>query len=1186
MGHLSIALLKKELSSASKDETHFQYLVIKTDENKYQFLDYESSAINGQFDYSKFRAIILKYLDFSSEDIENGKIDFKNKRSFKISKRNPHATSYEYTLSDQQINHIEIKLKLSDTKWGNLIWMNEKQLLKVRKNWVSTQSFIFKKVDPFLTPKFSNKLRANLRNLVQSNEKRKLVIFAGSGVSLDSKVPLWSELINELKSDLDIIETDYLKVADIYLNSRGEKEYNEKVQQILNHGIAKYNPIHEKVIGLKPIHIVTTNFDDLFEQIIEEKGEIYSTVQKDSDLPYSKGDSLLIKMHGDLKQRNMVLRKSDYESYSENFPLIEGYIKGLFASKLVLFIGFSFTDPNLQQILSKVKNILKEDIQKPYILTFPSSDRNKKQEVLNKKMSEEYSLNVIEYEPIPMENYFNQVKTEEDERNIKLLSPKGKNVYTFLKVIEKFDVFSDSLNELNIEKQLTNSLLRFDELGAIPPIILESITPFKLKRQDSSQPKGNAEFNIYAPFEIKTANEDLLSFLEEKSNSENKIEFSFYEDSSIPENKQRLNKALKLLYTSNVIKISRKNDTSTISYSLVPVSKEKKCSCYKCLHDNFSFDTLLKKLNSTSNDMFCDNDSKSSLLIQAYGFFKVGQFLKAYQTLVELRSFSWKNKEYILFFLASYNLVLLRPYLWFWNDNNIDEDLSDYIKESIDNIKLDQLVYGLPVNDSIREALLIIKQERIFDSTRAYIEKEFLEIKKVYQKYRIGGYRQFGADYAFNVQSSFYKLWKFNQNNLLFTDALKKFIDLAHIYIEAMIASTCTSNEYEQRREHYSSFFVHVCLFYGSPKSINSLFDKYAVKTLSFEDSEQTTKDIIDSFNSFCNSGFKENKFHISEIQENDSYCNWLSVSRTFLESQRLIMSNFCIILQKVHLPPDTINEVVKLTLSYLEFNPIYSNSNTPRYFIGFIVSQIENISNDNVLRLLNYILSDNIHTGEIVEPVCDALINKKKVSKIVSEEFYTKLIRRSEARRKWNMSENYIVPFFALFTIPYRKKLSKHIFPKLIKNDLIEKAYDWGLWRPKKNPEVLDLYIENLLKKCKKFPDFDIKDNGLPDKINSFEVWNELHFVTHIVYRFDLFKKEYISTICKSIDSKMFKWVLKPNDFDYKHFNANWIFSFNNKVILTVLKHNQSLKNAINKELKLNFDKKLAKIYFEKLQP
>lgn len=81
----------------------------------------------------------------------------------------------------------------------------------------------------------------------------------------------------------------------------------------------------------------------------------YDVVAKDTDLPYTPNNKMIIKMHGDFKNRNIVFKEDDYLSYSNNFKLIENYIKSLFSTNVVLFVGYSLGDTNVQLIFQWIK---------------------------------------------------------------------------------------------------------------------------------------------------------------------------------------------------------------------------------------------------------------------------------------------------------------------------------------------------------------------------------------------------------------------------------------------------------------------------------------------------------------------------------------------------------------------------------------------------------------------------------------------------------------------------------------------------------------------------------------------------------------------------------------------------------------------------------------------------------------
>ncbi len=69
-----------------------------------------------------------------------------------------------------------------------------------------------------------------IKNLVEAMNDDELIIFVGAGVSANSGLPSWSELIKELKSELSLGDdvNDYLKIAQIYYNKCGKTKIYSK----------------------------------------------------------------------------------------------------------------------------------------------------------------------------------------------------------------------------------------------------------------------------------------------------------------------------------------------------------------------------------------------------------------------------------------------------------------------------------------------------------------------------------------------------------------------------------------------------------------------------------------------------------------------------------------------------------------------------------------------------------------------------------------------------------------------------------------------------------------------------------------------------------------------------------------------------------------------------------------------
>ena len=229
-----------------------------------------------------------------------------------------------------------------------------------------------------------NSYREAKRIIQEAKDADQLVLFIGAGVSINSGMPSWKDAVQHIGNLLGlgkIENSDFLKIPQYYYNSHGKQAYNTLMREIFKDGInLPVSNIHRKILKFNPRTIITTNYDNLIERASEEYGEIRQTISQDIDIPYRKYNKELIKMHGDFIHNNFVLKEEDYLNYSNNFKLIENYIKSIIGSKVLLFIGYSFSDPDLKQIFNWVKNIVGEDMRISYLINADSEyDENEEQ---------------------------------------------------------------------------------------------------------------------------------------------------------------------------------------------------------------------------------------------------------------------------------------------------------------------------------------------------------------------------------------------------------------------------------------------------------------------------------------------------------------------------------------------------------------------------------------------------------------------------------------------------------------------------------------------------------------------------------------------------------------------------------------------------------------------------------------
>ena len=80
-------------------------------------------------------------------------------------------------------------------------------------------------------------------------------------------------------------------------------------------------------------------------------------------------DAIVYKMHGDVSHaHDAVISKDDYEAYEQDRRLFTINLQGDLVSKSFLFVGFSFTDPNLGSILGRIRGLLGQEVREHYAL--------------------------------------------------------------------------------------------------------------------------------------------------------------------------------------------------------------------------------------------------------------------------------------------------------------------------------------------------------------------------------------------------------------------------------------------------------------------------------------------------------------------------------------------------------------------------------------------------------------------------------------------------------------------------------------------------------------------------------------------------------------------------------------------------------------------------------------------------
>ena len=527
------------------------------------------------------------------------------------------------------------------------------------------------------------------KTIKEAFNQNKLAIFVGAGVSKNSGLPDWGELIEDLRKDLKIQETDFLKVAQLYYLAVGEVTYLQNIKSYFDTK-AEPNAIHNYIFELKPKYIITTNWDSLLEDYNNKIFNKYKVISSDKDLVSSNIDKMIIKMHGDFNSEKFVFKEDDYINYSKDYPLIENFIKSILSTHTILFIGYSYSDINIKYIAKWIQNSSK--LQPPMFYLSFEENRHYKKYMQNYKIE---TIVIPEYGKkdnysYRLENFLKElieyIKGESLDIDVKDIDLKRvDNVKEILNFIYKKiqvlkgqnyilrDQISELLRECNFYYFNKNVFLYFyrDELT-----------------YDYNNKSENLRY-IYKYF---------ITLLEDYKNIIKSLDYE-----NVKNIEKKINQIIEIFLHSNIDGISL---TKYLHNRFIK----------KCSKDLFY---LYKNLLQDNYQLLESENSIIKLQYNIFCLYHMEEYEKAFNLNKNLISRCFENNDYI-------NLLFA-----YFNHNQLIDKLRDISKDGLSNFEkynIEEKFYELPVE--IRNQLKTLKRFL----TMEFINNLSIEIDYKFQK--------------------------------------------------------------------------------------------------------------------------------------------------------------------------------------------------------------------------------------------------------------------------------------------------------------------------------------------------------------------------------------------------------------------------------------------------------------------
>ncbi|MGA7725583.1 MAG: SIR2 family protein [Opitutaceae bacterium] len=199
-----------------------------------------------------------------------------------------------------------------------------------------------------------------LCDLAAKAHEHRLVPFVGAGCSLGHIPVNWDQIAAEMARAMPgCTETDNMKIAEAYASAFGDDGFAAFLRDRLL--IATYDDARGatplQILALELRSVYSTNQDNVLERAAEKYGRPRVVVSTLEELATVRpGDRILYKFHGSLDHpETLVFTASQYQkriATPDHFMDIR--LRSDLLAKRFLFIGYSFRDPNIQELFKEM----------------------------------------------------------------------------------------------------------------------------------------------------------------------------------------------------------------------------------------------------------------------------------------------------------------------------------------------------------------------------------------------------------------------------------------------------------------------------------------------------------------------------------------------------------------------------------------------------------------------------------------------------------------------------------------------------------------------------------------------------------------------------------------------------------------------------------------------------------------
>lgn len=218
------------------------------------------------------------------------------------------------------------------------------------------------------------------RALWKHGGTRGAAVFVGSGFSLNArrvhegvaKPPVWSKLADEMETRIGSARDrfrDPLRLAEEFKAVLGQSALEGLIRELVPDDQWLPGPLHEKLVELPWVDILTTNWDTLLERAASATlSRDYETVRCLEDIPTTRAPRV-VKLHGSLpSNRPFIFSEEDYRTYPQRFAPFVNLVQQVLLENELCLLGFSGDDPNFLKWTGWIRDQLGDSARRIYLV--------------------------------------------------------------------------------------------------------------------------------------------------------------------------------------------------------------------------------------------------------------------------------------------------------------------------------------------------------------------------------------------------------------------------------------------------------------------------------------------------------------------------------------------------------------------------------------------------------------------------------------------------------------------------------------------------------------------------------------------------------------------------------------------------------------------------------------------------